>query len=259
MSEGIAIWKRLRGFVLPVALVVFAQAAFMLGDRQSDMLAPPTAAAAAWWHSLTDGLLWQATGHTLTVVCAGLAIGVAIGVPMGALLGLNATANQLAEFSVKSLRPIPSVALIPVALMSFGLGYRMEIAIVAFSSTWPNLIMTRAAVQGIEPRLNEVARVLGFGPLARFTKITLPAALPRMFVGFRLAAAVALIVAVTVEIAANPYGLGFALMDAQQSLRPDLMIAMLCWVGVVGWTFNEALTIAQQRLFGPAAVVDPVL
>ena len=106
--------------------------------------------------------------------------------------------------------------------------------------------------------MNEVARVLGFGPLARFTKITMPAALPRMFVGFRLAAAVALIVAVTVEITANPYGLGFALMDAQQSLRPDLMIAMLCWVGVVGWAFNKALVIAQQRLFGPAAIVEPV-
>lgn len=259
MSEATSIWNSLRGFVLPIALVVVAQVAFMLGDGKSDMLAPPTAAAAAWWYSLTDGLLWHATGHTLTVVCAGLAIGVTIGVPMGALLGLNAAANRLAEFSVESLRPIPSVALIPVALMSFGLGYRMEIAIVAFSSTWPNLIMTRAAVQGIEPRLNEVAQVLGFGPLARFTKITLPAALPRMFVGFRLSAAVALIVAVTVEIAANPYGLGFALMDAQQSLRPDLMIAMLCWVGVVGWTFNEALIIAQQRLFGPAAHVEPVL
>ncbi len=258
MSKRAGTWQNLRGFVLPVALIVAAQVAFMLGDGQSDMLAPPTAAVAAWWRSVTDGLLWHATRDTLTVVCAGLAIGVAIGVPMGALLGLNRTANRLAEFSVESLRPIPSVALIPVALMSFGLGYRMEIAIVAFSSTWPNLIMTRAAVQGIEPRLMEVARVLGFGPLARFTKITLPAALPRMFVGFRLAAAVALIVAVTVEITANPYGLGFALMDAQQSLRPDLMIAMLCWVGVVGWTFNKSLTLAQQRLFGPAAIVEPV-
>lgn len=247
----------LRGFVLPVALVLIAQISFMLGSGQSDTLAPPTAAVAAWWQSVTDGTLWHATRDTLAVVCTGLAIGIAVGVPLGALFGLNETANRLAEFSIESLRPIPSVALIPVALMLFGLGFRMEVAIVAISATWPNLIMTRAAVQGIEPRLKEVAKVLGFGPLARFTKITLPAALPLMFVGFRLAAAVALIVAVTVEITANPYGLGFALMDAQQSLRPDLMIAMLCWVGLVGWTLNKALIVAQQRLFGAAAIVEP--
>lgn len=258
MTKRQDLWPRLRGFALPIALVVAAQVSFMLGDGQSDMVAPPTAAMAAWWRSLIDGTLIHATRDTLAVVCGGLVIGGAIGIPMGALLGMSATANRLAEFSVESVRPIPSVALIPVALLSFGLGYRMEIAIVAFSSTWPNLIMTRAAVLGIEPRLREVARVLGFGPLALLTKIILPAALPRIFVGFRLAAAVALIVAVTVEITANPYGLGFALMDAQETLRPELMIAMLCWIGLVGWTFNKLLIMAQQYLFGPAGVVEQV-
>lgn len=247
-----------RGFLIPVILLVVAQIAGMVAGGGSDSLAPPSEVITAGWRALSDGTIFRASRETLVVVITGLSIGVAIGVPLGLLFGVNATANRLAEFTVESIRPIPSVALIPVALLSFGLGYKMEIAIVAFSSTWPNLIMTRAAVAGIEPRLREVARVLGFGPIARITKIILPAALPRIFVGFRLAAAVALIVAVTVEITANPYGLGFALMDAQQSLRPDLMLAMLAWVGLVGWTLNKLLISAQRRLFGAAALVEEI-
>jgi ABC-type nitrate/sulfonate/bicarbonate transport system permease component len=248
----------LRGLVLPLALLVLAELAGRTMSGPSDSLAPPSAIVQAGWIALTDGTVLRSTRDTLVAVVSGLSIGVLIGVPLGIVLGISATANRLMEFTIESIRPIPSVALIPVALLTFGLGYKMEIAVVAFSSTWPNLILTRAAVIGVEPRLKEVARVLGFGPIARVTKILLPAALPRIFVGFRLAAAVALIVAVTVEIAANPYGLGYALMDAQQSLRPDLMLALLFWVGLIGWLFNKALITAQYRLFGPAAFVEEV-
>lgn len=247
-----------RGLLIPGSLLIAAQIVGVISGGGNDSLAPPSAVFTAGWTALIDGTLLRTSRETLIVVLTGLSIGVSIGVPLGLLFGISATANRLSEFTVESIRPIPSVALIPVALLSFGLGYKMEIAIVAFSSTWPNLIMTRAAVAGIEPRLKEVARVLGFGPFARITKIILPAALPRIFVGFRLAAAVALIVAVTVEITANPYGLGYALMDAQQSLRPDLMLALLAWIGIVGWSLNKLLVAAQRRLFGAAAVVEEI-
>jgi ABC-type nitrate/sulfonate/bicarbonate transport system permease component len=83
----------------------------------------------------------------------------------------------------------------------------------------------------------------------------IPAALPRIFVAFRLAAGVALIVAVTVEIAVNPLGLGYGIMTAGQALRPDLMLAYLVWIGIVGFALNAALVLAQQRLFGRAAQI----
>jgi ABC-type nitrate/sulfonate/bicarbonate transport system permease component len=169
------------------------------------------------------------------------------------------TADRLMEFSIEAFRPIPAVALIPIALLIFGFGFRMEIAIVAFAAFWPVLILSRSAVAGVEPRLIQVARALGFGMAARVWKIVLPAALPRIFVAFRLAAGIALIVAVTVEIAANPLGLGYGMMLAQQTLRPELMLAFLVWLGIVGWGMNQVLVWSQRRLFGPAAMVriDP--
>jgi NitT/TauT family transport system permease protein len=96
--------------------------------------------------------------------------------------------------------------------------------------------------------------VLRLSPVARVVKIVLPAALPRYFVGFRLSAAVSLIIAVTVEITINPLGVGFELMKASQSLHPDRMFAMLLWIGVIGGGLNWALLFAQRRLFGRAGM-----
>jgi NitT/TauT family transport system permease protein len=162
------------------------------------------------------------------------------------------------EVTIESLRPIPSIALLPIALIALGFGYRMEIVIVAFACVWPILILSRAAVRSIEPRLIEVSRALRLSPGDRVRKIIIPAALPRIFLAFRLAAGIALIVAVTVEIAINPIGLGAGIMIAQQALRPDLMLAYLLWIGLIGYALNAGLLAAQQHLFGPAALAGEV-
>ena len=130
---------------------------------------------------------------------------------------------------------------------------QLTIAIVAFACVWPVLILSRAAVGGIEPRLIEVSRALRLSPIDRVRKIIIPAALPLIFLAFRLAAGIALIVAVTVEIAINPIGLGAAIMTAQQALRPDLMLGYLVWIGLIGFLLNAGLIAAQCQLFGRAA------
>jgi ABC-type nitrate/sulfonate/bicarbonate transport system permease component len=248
-----------RGLVIPVGFVVAAELAARVTGWESSLLAAPSAIAVAFGTAVTDGTLATATLQTLATSLGGLGIGAGLGLAIGILLGLVRTADRLMEFSIEAFRPIPAVALIPIALLIFGFGFRMEIAIVAFAAFWPVLILSRSAVAGVEPRLIQVARALGFGMAARVWKIVLPAALPRIFVAFRLAAGIALIVAVTVEIAANPLGLGYGMMLAQQTLRPELMLAFLVWLGIVGWGMNQVLVWSQRRLFGPAAMVriDP--
>lgn len=239
-----------RGLVVPVALLVLAEIAAAATHLESDALARPSEIVVAALKALLDGSLLLAMAQTLWAAAGGLALGVPIGFAAGVVLGLFPTVDRLMNFSIEALRPVPSIALIPVFMMVFGFGFRMESATVAFATVWPILILTRAAVGGIEPRLLEVSRILGFGLAARTWKIVLPAALPRLFVALRLAIGVALIVAVTVEIAANPLGLGNAMMSAQQSLHPDLMLAHLLWLGLVGWGLNAALLRLQGRLFG---------
>jgi ABC-type nitrate/sulfonate/bicarbonate transport system permease component len=247
--------ERAKAFLLPVATLVLLEIWARATQLQSDSLAPPSAVTAALVEAFKDGSVLTATRDTLISAFAGLAIGGAIGLAFGIALGIFRVFDRLVEVTVEAIRPIPSIALLPIALIALGFGYRMEIVIVAFACVWPILILSRAAIGGIEPRLIEVSRALRLSPAARVRKIIIPAALPRIFLAFRLAAGIALIVAVTVEIAINPIGLGAAIMTAQQALRPDLMLTYLVWIGVVGYALNTGLLLAQRHLFGRAALV----
>ncbi|MCR5857950.1 ABC transporter permease [Mesorhizobium sp. J428] len=243
-------WK---GLVVPAVLIVLAELAMRVYGSTSMSLAAPSDILAALVRALADGSILVATRDTLVTAGAGLAIGCAVGLALGILFGLVRPLDRLMEVTIEAIRPIPSVAVLPIAMLVFGFGYGMEIAIVAFSCLWPIMIMTRSAMAGIEPRLMEVSRALRLSAFDRVRKIVLPAALPRIIVAFRLAAAVALVVSVTVEIAANPLGLGYGILVAQQGLQPALMLAYLVWIGIVGWGLNALLSLAQNRLFGRAA------
>jgi NitT/TauT family transport system permease protein len=244
---------RIKAMLFPAATLAVLETWARVVHLQSDSLAPPSAIAVALAGAFQDGSVLAATRDTLISAFAGLAIGGAIGLAFGIALGIFHVFDRLMEVTIEAIRPIPSVALLPIALIAFGFGYRMEIVIVAFACVWPILILSRAAVGGIEPRLIEVSRALRLSPADRVRKIIIPAALPRIFLAFRLAAGIALIVAVTVEIAINPIGLGAAIMTAQQALRPDLMLAYLLWIGVVGYLLNASLVVAQRHLFGRMA------
>jgi ABC-type nitrate/sulfonate/bicarbonate transport system permease component len=244
-----------KAFLLPFALVALAE----FGARAagpSDSIAPPSEVLAAFLDAVRDGSLVAATRDTLISAFGGLILGASLGLIFGLALGSLRTLDRLLELALELLRPIPSVAVIPIPLVALGFGYRLEIAIVAVACFWPLLILSRAAVRGIEPRLIEVARALRLSPLQEAIKIVAPAALPRIFLAFRLAAGISLVVAVTVEIAVNPQGLGYEAMVAGQALRPALMLANILWIGIVGYALNAALVIAQARLFGEAGRVE---
>lgn len=236
----------MKALVFPAVLLGSLELWARTTGQGSDAIAPPSAAVLAWGGALMDGTLLEATAFTLGSAALGLLIGAFGGLLLGTLLGLSRRAGQLGYLSVEVARPIPSVALIPLAMLVFGFGLRMEVSVVAFACLWPMLVLTQAAVLQVEPRLLEVARALQLTPWQRFAWIVGPAIVPRLFVALRLGVAIALVVAVTVEIAANPHGMGYAMMIAQQSLDPALMLAWLAWIGVVGYAINVG-ALALQR------------
>jgi ABC-type nitrate/sulfonate/bicarbonate transport system permease component len=238
----------LKSLVFPAALLGALELWARTTGRASDALAPPSAALRAFAGALVDGSLLEATAFTLGSAALGLLIGALGGVLLGTLLGLSRHAARWGHLSIEVARPIPSVALIPLAMLVFGFGLRMEVSVVAFACLWPMLVLTQAAVLQVEPRLLDVSRALQLSPAQRFVWIVGPAIVPRLFVALRLGVAIALVVAVTVEIAANPHGMGYAMMIAQQSLDPALMLAWLAWMGVVGFALNAAALALQRRV-----------
>ncbi|TYL97761.1 ABC transporter permease subunit [Bradyrhizobium rifense] len=246
--------ERTKPLLLPLVVLLVFELWARLAHLQSDSLAPPSAVLAALAAALADLTIPIATRDTLLAAFAGLTIGSVIGLALGIAFGVSSMLDRLMEVTIEAIRPIPSIALLPIALIALGFGYRMEIVIVAFACVWPMLILSRTAVRRVEPRLMEVSRALRLTPVQRIIKIIIPAALPRIFVAFRLSAGIALIVAVTVEIAINPLGLGAGIMQAQQALRADLMLAYLVWIGIIGYGLNFALVVVQRRMFGRAAI-----
>ena len=229
------------GALLPVLILALWEAAFRAGALTYESMSHPLAIAAAGWSALADGSILRSTWETCQAALLGLALGGAIGVLLGSVLGLSRVAERAAGPTFDGLRAIPSVALMPLSLLLLGWGVGMEVSVVAYACCWPIMIATSAAVRGVEPRLLEVADALELSFAERLRKIVLPAAFARIGVGLRIALGIALVVAVTIEIAVNPRGLGYALVLAQQSLRPDLMFAQILWLAMIGFALNALL------------------
>ena len=239
----------LKGAVIPLALVAAWQLSANLWGITSDTLAAPADIVVAFVAALGAPEFWRAMGQTLLAAAAGLFIGAAAGLITGVAFGLLPPLSRIMRLTVEVLRPLPAIAIVPIAILVFGFGYMLEIAIVAFATFFPVMILSEAAVGQVHPRLIEVARVLRLGTIPRLGKIVLPAILPRSFVALRLAAGLALVVAITVEVAANPLGLGSRLMQAAGSLRPADMFATLLWIALLGWGVNSVLVLIERSLF----------
>lgn len=230
-----------RAFVIPALLIGAWEAASRGAILPLDTLSRPSSIAEAAVAGLRDGSILLATWQTFECAFLGWMIGSLLGILAGAALGLSRTLEHVTSPTIEALRPIPAVAFLPLALMIFGFGVGLEASIVAYACVWPVLIVTVAAVRGIEPRLLDVARALELSFADRLRKVVLRAAFARINVGLRIAAGIALVVAVTTEVVLNPRGLGYSLVLAQQSLQVASMYAQLFWLCVVGYALNAAL------------------
>ena len=144
------------------------------------------------------------------------------------------------------LRSIPSISFVPVAVIWFGFSITTELVIVVYVSLWPMLLGTLTSVHAAPARLLDVSRVFHLSKAATLFKVTLPAALPSILVSLRLSLTLSIALAVVAEMIGNPEGLGFAMVSAQQAMRPDRAFAYLVVIGVLGWAAN-ALFIAISR------------
>lgn len=244
-------WSRfnLIGLLFPVGVLVAIELFMVLTGFQRDSVARPSETLLRLIDGLNSGLVFRLTWETLSAALGGVAIGGGIGLLLGVAFGSAPIVYYALSPTTEFIRPIPSIALLPIALLVFGFGYTMEISLIAKTSIWPVMIMTHAAIGNMHPCLREVSNLLQMSIWDRIRKIVLPAVIPSVFVGFRLSMGVSVLVAITVELAANPRGLGYAMMRAEETLQPALMFGLLFWVGVVGWALNAGLRTLQHRLF----------
>ena len=170
------------------------------------------------------------------------------GVAIGALIGVSPAARAWLQPTLEFIRPIPASSVMPIAIAIFGLSPGMVLAVVAFGSVWPVLLATVHGFSAIEPRLDEVSRVLRLSRPAFIWKMGLPNALPDIFAGLRLSLTVSLILAVVGEMLSSQHGLGLAILLAARSYRSADLFASVALLGAIGYTSNAMLQALERRV-----------
>jgi ABC-type nitrate/sulfonate/bicarbonate transport system permease component len=208
---------------------------------------PASAALGELGSELAEATLWKAVGNTLQGWAIGLGLAVAIGVPAGILIGSSRWAYRALRVPIEFLRPIPSVALIPLAVLVYGTGLESKVFLATFASLWPMLIQTIYGVQDVDPVATDTARAFGLGRRARLWRITVPSAVPYIATGIRISSAVSLILCVTAELVIGSAGLGREINSASSGGNVELMYALIIATGLLGWLLNIAATAVERR------------
>lgn len=244
--------SRLAGYLVPLAAVAGWQALKSMGLLDYEYLPSPRELLAAVADLARTGELVDDVAHTLGVAVLAAAISMAVGAGLGLAIGLVPAARRYAMASVDFLRTIPAVALVPVAILSFGPVLSAEIALATYAALWPIVLHTAGGVAAVHPRQYDVARMLRLGPVATVRKIVIPAAAPAWLVGARMAVIIALLVAIVAEMIMSSQGLGGGLTESMHALAPARMWAYAVVCGILGVLLNAGLRRAV-RLALPGA------
>ena len=239
------------GLVGVVVLLGLLQVAEGAAGVNQALFPLPSAVLAQAWDLISNGSFWSAVGSTLTAWGEAMVVTIIIAVPLGLILGsipvVESALNPLFEF----LRPIPAVVIFPLALLLAKDNTGAEVSVVVFSSVWPVLINTVYGLREVDPVAKQTLRSFGFGSVAVVLRVSLPSAAPFIVTGIRIAASLAFIVTVAIEIVGTGYsGMGAYASQSQSSgANITVLLAVAVWAGVIGLVVHGAFAAAERRGF----------
>lgn len=178
----------------------------------------------------------------------GFAIAVVVGVGLGALLGRMRIVAEALNPILQFGRSLPATALIPVAVVLFGIGDTPKIVLIAFVSAFPILLNTIDGVRNIDPVLEDVARSFRLTKMQRFRWVQLHAATPQVISGMRVALSLAFVVMVSAEMLGATNGIGYVTLLAQQGFQITLMWSGLILLGLLGLAVNGIFIVVERAL-----------
>lgn len=235
--------NRIRSLWPPVVALLAAVVLWLIVARHSPAFAlpGPGAVAAALVSELKNGRLITDVLASLSRVGAGFGLACAVGIPLGIWLGHTPLARAALMPGVNFLRALSPLAWIPFAILWFGIGSAPAVFLIFMATVFPLLLATSAAVAAIPGVYFRVGRDLGLEGFALWRRVTLPAILPEVLTAVRVAAGLAWMVVVAAEMIAGPDGLGFAIWDARNGLRTDLLVLGMLAIGTIGLVIDRLL------------------
>ncbi|RWQ17667.1 aliphatic sulfonate ABC transporter permease SsuC [Mesorhizobium sp.] len=233
-DTGAAALRTLASWALPIVLLIAWELASRSGVLSTRLLPAPSAVAAAFWESLRNGtLLTHATISTERAL-KGLFIGGGIGFVLGVLAGISRPAETVFDSSMQMLRNVPHLAIIPLVILWFGIGEEAKIFLVAIGTAFPLYLNTFHGIRTVDPKLIEMARVYGLGPVPLFWRVILPGAMPSILVGLRFSLGLMWLTLIVAETISASSGIGYITMNAREFLQTDVVVLGIIVYALLG-------------------------
>jgi ABC-type nitrate/sulfonate/bicarbonate transport system permease component len=226
--------------LLPLALLLLAWELAVQAKVYPPVLLPPPSKVLMVFVEDWEVVLGNAAA-SIGRVTVGITLAFLFAVPLGLMIGRYQLLDTMTDWSIQIFRSIPPISLIPLALLFLGIGDKPAIALIFLAGTWPLLINTIFGVRTIERTLIKVARAARASEFLVMKDIILPAALPAIFTGLRLAVGGGWLTVVTAEMIAVKSGLGYMILNAQLTFRSDLIIAGIIVIGAIGLLADQAV------------------
>ena len=211
-------------WVLPILLIVGWEIGARTGVISSRILPAPSAVALAFWVTLRNGELVHHTLISTQRAFYGLLIGGGIGFVLGVVNGALPLAEKLTDSSLQMLRNVPHLAIIPLVILWFGIDESAKIFLVAIGVAFPIYLNTFRGIRMVDRGLIEMGRIYGLSPLALYTRVILPGALPSILVGLRYALGIMWLTLIAVETISAQSGIGYMTMNAREFLQTDVVL-----------------------------------
>lgn len=221
-------------WLVPLLVLVLWQIAAQVGWLSPQVLPAPSSVAATALELARSGELFVHLGVSLLRAAAGFVIGASVGLALGVLVGFSPLAQALLDRSIQMVRAVPFLAMLPLVIVWFGVGEVAKIFLVALAVLFPMYINTMLGIRQIDPKLMELAKVIGLDWSAVVRRIVLPGAMPSILTGVRYALAHAWLALVIAETLATTKGIGFLAMDAREFLQTNVILLTIVIYAIIG-------------------------
>jgi ABC-type nitrate/sulfonate/bicarbonate transport system permease component len=219
-----------------------------LGIVQERFFPPASKVLVVLANYLEQPSFWRDVGETMAAWGLGLLISIVAAVVIGLVIGSSSFLGKATYSTIEFLRPIPSVALIPLAVLLFGVKLESSLLLVIYASFWQVLLQVLYGVADVDPVARNTARSYGLGRLARVRYVVWPTMLPYLMTGIRLASAVALILAITAELVIGSPGLGLQIALTQSGGAVPEMYALIVATGMIGVFINVGVRLVEKHV-----------
>lgn len=220
--------------ISPIVLLLLWELASQVGWIPARVIAAPSQIGGTLWTMIASGELGKHLLVSLQRALFGLSIGVSLGVVAALICGLSKRGEVVLDSPMQMLRTIPSLALVPLFILWFGIGEFTKIALIVTGTTFPVYLNLFAGIRNIDPKLIEAANTLGLNRRELIWHVILPGSLPSFFVGLRYALGISWLALVFVEQINTTAGIGFLASDARDFMRTDVIVICLLIYSVLG-------------------------